>query len=393
MSGVWVRGAGAVSPLGATWRETVVALAAGKSAISPVTAFDAEGFPCAVAAAVARDRDENDGRMSMALAAAREAWGGTRADPERIGVFVGAESGRATLATIVALSRAAGGGDKFDHLSFGARARPLVARFDASTISPAAVASALSAEIGARGPSVTISLACASGAAAIAEGTRAVRRGEIDVALCGGVGADVDPLMLAGFGKLGALSARGISCPFDARRDGFVVGEGAAFVVLSRERGESVAEVTGVGRSLDAWHLTAPDPEGDGAARAMSAALAEAGIDRVDYVQAHGTSTPLNDAVEAKAIRRVLGDRLGKVGAVKGAVGHWVAGAGAIGFLCALEAIENGVMLPTAGLASPDPACDLPHLLVAERAEVKAALVNAFAFGGANASIVLERRA
>jgi 3-oxoacyl-[acyl-carrier-protein] synthase II len=164
-------------------------------------------------------------------------------------------------------------------------------------------------------------------------------------------------------------------------------------VVLARERGDARAAITGVGRSLDAFHLTAPDPEGDGAVRAMTDALTDAGRPAIGYVQAHGTSTQLNDAVEATAIARVLGRDLddARVASVKGAVGHWIAGAGAIGFLCAVEATA-GIMLPTAGLREPDPGCPLPHLTGrAERRAVDAALVNAFAFGGANASAVVAR--
>jgi 3-oxoacyl-[acyl-carrier-protein] synthase II len=402
----FVRGAGAVTPLGADWPASWRALAEGKSAVGPVRGFDVTGFPSRVAAAIddetigwadqALAADARvDRRLGLARKAAREAWAraGVRAAPERTGVFVGAESGRASFATVLALGRAAGGGEAFDHARFGLEARALAAQLDASAVSPAAVAAVLARELGAAGPAVTVSLACSSGAAAIVEGARAVRLGAVDVAICGGVGADVDPLMLAGFGLLGALSARGISCPFDVRRDGFVVGEGAAFVVLSAERGEAKARVAGAARTLDAHHLTAPEPNGDGAFRAMTGALREAGTDRVGYVQAHGTSTPLNDAVEARAIARVLGDRLSeaRVGSVKGALGHWVAGAGALGFLCALLAVEEGVLLPTAGLETADPECPLPHLRgAAERRPVEAALVNAFAFGGANSSLVVR---
>lgn len=394
---VFVRGAGAISPLGGTWPDTRAALADGKSAIAPVASFDATGFPCAAAAAVPRRfMGTEDRRLSLAAIAAQEAWlaAALSPDPRRTGVFVGAESGRAAPATILAMAKAAGGGKAFDHAAFGRNARPLATHVDAAAVSPAAVASALAARIGALGPARTLSLACSSGLAAIIEGMRAIRLGAIDVALCGGVGADVDPLMLAGFGKLGALSARGISCPFDVRRDGFVVGEGAAFIVLAAERGAASAELAGGARSLDAHHLTAPDPDGDGAARAIAGALADAGLVAVDYVQAHGTSTPLNDAIEAMAIRRVLGASLAtaRVASVKGAVGHWVAGAGAIGFLCALDVVERGVCHPTAGLAQPDPSCDMPHVLGrATSADVRAALVNAFAFGGSNASAVIRR--
>jgi 3-oxoacyl-[acyl-carrier-protein] synthase II len=393
----FVRGVGAVSALGLDWPGTAAALARGESAIARVEHFDVEGFPCQVAAAVrGLAEGAEDRRREFALRAAREAWARARlgALPERTGVFIGAESGRASFSTVLALARAAGGGARFDHEAFGQRARELAPRIDAAAVSPAAVASMLAREIGARGPCETLSLACSSGAAAIAEGVRAIRRGEVDVALCGGVGADVDPLMLAGFGLLGALSARGVSCPFDAHRDGFVVGEGAAMVVLSAERGDAVATVAGVGRSLDAWHLTAPDPDGAGAATAMRAALREARIEAVDCVQAHGTSTQLNDEVEAQSLRRVLGARLAEahVSSVKGALGHWIAGAGALGFLCALHALERDEVLPTAGLSQPDPRCELPHVQgTALRKRVGSALVNAFAFGGANTSLVVVR--
>jgi 3-oxoacyl-[acyl-carrier-protein] synthase II len=249
-------------------------------------------------------------------------------------------------------------------------------------------------EFGALGPAETISLACSSSAVAIAEGTRAIRLGVCDVAICGGVGADVDPLMLVGFGRVGALSARGISCPFDVRRDGFVVGEGAAIAVLASERAAATVEVAGEGRTLDAYHLTAPDPEGNGAARSMNAALRAAGFPKVDYVQAHGTSTPLNDAVEALAIRRVLGKDLDRsyVSSIKGALGHWIAGAGALGFICAVQAVTDGTILPTAGLSEPDENCDLPHVMGrAISGSVEVALCNSFAFGGANCSLVVRR--
>jgi 3-oxoacyl-[acyl-carrier-protein] synthase II len=393
---VFVRGAGAVTPLGATWTASREALATGASAVCPIERFDVQGYPSTVAAVVPSVFEGEDRRLGLARRAAMEAWQQAEIDaaPSRIGVFVGAESGRATYETIVALARAAGGGATFDHARFGEEARRYALSVHAATVSPAAVASSLAAAIGAEGPAVTISLACASGAAAIVEATRAIRAGLCDVALAGGVGADVDPFMLVGFGLLGALSARGVSCPFDVRRDGFVVGEGAAMVVLAAERGAASTEVAGAFRTLDAHHLTAPDPTGDGAFRSMRGALGDAGIDRVDYVQAHGTSTPLNDAVEAAAIRRALGDALDDVhvGAVKGALGHWIAGAGAVGFTCGVFAVESGVCLPTAGLLDPDPACALPHVQGrAIRKPVEAALVNAFAFGGANASLVVLR--
>jgi len=397
MRSVFVRGVGVISPLGQTWPETRKALETGATGVAPITSFDVEGYPSRVAACVPWPLDDKqDRRLALAKHAAAEAWkqAALEAPPTRIGVFVGAESGRATYETVFALSRAAGGSAQFNHQLFGQNARPLAAQIHSATVSPAAVASALAGLVGARGPIQTISLACASGAAAIVEATRAIRLGLCDVALTGGVGADVDPFMLVGFGILGALSSRGISCPFDVRRDGFVVGEGAAMIVLSAERGDAAVEVAGVARSLDAHHLTAPDPNGDGATRAMRAALNDARTDTVDYVQAHGTSTPLNDAVEAAALARVLGSNLDQahVGAVKGALGHWIAGAGAVGFVCGYEAVLSGICVPTAGLVEPDRAFSLPHIMGrAIRKNVRGALVNAFAFGGANASIVVSR--
>jgi 3-oxoacyl-[acyl-carrier-protein] synthase II len=398
---VFVRGVGAVTPLGRGWPASAAALATGQSAVAPITGFDVRGFPSTVAAVVpdaviAPAAREPDRRAALLLPAVEEAWlqAGVEAAPERIGVFLGAESGRASFATVVELARAAGGGAVFDARAFGAGARALAPRIDARVVSPAAVTARVAARWGAAGPAVTVSLACASGSAAIAEGARAIRIGRCDVAICGGVGADVDPLMLAGFGKLGALSVRGRSCPFDTRRDGFVVGEGAGAVILSATQASALVELAGEGRSLDAHHLTAPDPEGRGAERAMRSALTAAGESRVEYVQAHGTSTPRNDAVEAEALVRVLGGALAdaRVSSVKGALGHAVAGAGALGFLCAHLALTQGILLPTAGLELPDADCPLPHVqggAVARR--VTTAMVNAFAFGGANTSLVLRR--
>jgi 3-oxoacyl-[acyl-carrier-protein] synthase II len=399
---VFVRGVGAYTPLGTSWPAAVKRLATGETAIREITAFDASGFPCRVAAAIDHGFPDEDRRRPYARIAAREAWEMARVEVTgaRFGVFLGAESGRCRWTTALELARAGGGANgAFDHARFGRDGAALAHRIDASVISPAAVAAALAVEYGAAGPVETVSLACASGSAAIVEAARAIRLGDCDVALCGGVGADVDPLMLAGFGLLGILSARGISCPFDAHRDGFVIGEGAAMLVLAAERGDATVELAGIGRSLDGYHLTAPEPDGDGAARAMMAALRDAtntGAAEIGYVQAHGTSTPLNDRIEVAAIRRALGTAVDRahVSSSKGALGHWVAGAGALGALYAWEAVHAGTVLPTAGLTHPDPACDVAHVIGRALAkDVHAALANAFAFGGANSCLVLRRAA
>lgn len=395
---VYVRGVGAFTPLAPTWPATVAQLADGACAIREITTFDATGFPSRHAAFIAEPFLEEDRRLPYARAAAREAWSRARIDvsPARLGVFIGAESGRGRWQTVLGLARAARGpSGAFDHAQFARDARPYADRIDASVLSPSAVAVALADELGARGPVETVSLACASGSAAIVEAARAIRLGEIDAAICGGIGADADPLMLAGFGLLGILSPRGISCPFDAHRDGFIVGEGAAMLVLAADRGDATVEIAGLGRSLDAHHLTAPDPEGDGAARAMTAALRDAHLDptSIGYVQAHGTSTPLNDRIEVAAIRAVLGAAADRafVSSSKGALGHWVAGAGALGALYAYHAVSSQEVLPTAGLTSPDPACNVPHVIGrATRTPIEAVLANSFAFGGANSCLVMR---
>jgi 3-oxoacyl-[acyl-carrier-protein] synthase II len=409
---VYVHAVGACTPFGG-WTQTAAALAEGTTAIRPIDTFDATGFPCTAAAAMpgpASDPDAaiEDRRLLYARRALHDAYGATDAAhlafaacaPDRIGVFIGAESGRGRFETVLGLSRAArSASGAFDHERFGREARAFAARIDASVISPASVAAALALDVGATGPIETISLACASGGAAIVEAVRAIRLGEVDAALCGGVGADVDPLMVAGFGLLGILSPRGVSCPFDVERDGFIVGEGAAMLVLSAQPpapGDPVVEIAGIARSLDAYRITAPEPDGDGAARAMAAALRDAGETAVDYVQAHGTSTPLNDRIEVAAIKRVLGGDVSRahVSSAKGALGHWVAGAGAVGALYAWEAVTHGRILPSAGLRNPDPVCDVNHVIGSAFAkDVRVALANSFAFGGANACLVLRRPA
>ena len=378
---VYVAATGAVTPLGLTWDESFEKLTTGATAIQPFEDSGVRGF----AASIDHSWSDPERRLSLV----RMVLGQLSIPVDNAGVFLGAESGRAELAVIKRLAAAAGGGAVFDHASFGQAARPLAEQVDASIVSPSAVSIWVASQIGATGPVETVSLACASGLAAIAEAVRAIRLGEIDTAVCGGVGADVDPLMIAGFGKLGALSERGVSCPIDVRRDGFVVGEGAALVVLTTQ--PHAIEVTGIGRSLDAHHLTAPDPTGGGAFRAMQAALTDANVDSVSYVQAHGTSTPLNDVVEARAIRRVLHGRPA-VSSVKGALGHWIAGAGAIGFVTACETLRRGIAVPTAGLARVDPECDVDHIVGdARHADYDSALINSFAFGGANCSVVVRR--
>jgi 3-oxoacyl-[acyl-carrier-protein] synthase II len=336
--------------------------------------------------------DALDRRVALMVAAVSRALVGIGSlGDRRVGVFIGAESGLARFHHALDLSRAAGGGEAFDHDAFASAGPELLGSVEQAQTSPSAPTWAVAAALGATGPIETISLACASSSVAVAHARRALLQGECDVAVCGGVGADVDALMLAAFARLGALSEHGVSRPFDAHRDGFVLGEGAAAIVLSGERGDARAEIAGAGMTLDAHHLTAPEPTGAGAVRAMTAALNEAGVDAVDYVQAHGTSTPAGDAIEAAAIARLFGEDT-PVASVKGALGHWIAGAGALGIACAHEAVVSGRLLPTAGLERVDEECALDHVVGRARmADARVALSNAFGFGGANCSVVVRR--
>jgi 3-oxoacyl-(acyl-carrier-protein) synthase len=273
---------GVASPWGG-WRATEARLLDGDTAIAPVTRFDVSGYPCAHAAVGPHGLWADDPRAALALAALDDAGGraglGAAA---RIGVFWGSESGLARFRCAFELVDAVGRGPEYDDAALRdvePDRLPGVAR---ALTSPASPAIALAQVLGATGPVLTISHACAAGASAIAEGLRAIRQGRCDVAVCGGVGADVDPLVLSGFGRLGVLSERGRCTPFDAGRDGFVLGEGAALVVLSAARGDATIELRGAGRTLDGGSLTAPDREGDGAARAIRAALRDGTLEATD---------------------------------------------------------------------------------------------------------------
>lgn len=388
MRSAWIRGVGVVSSLGDDWPTTARALAAGRCGIAPIERFDTTGMPCRVASVVPLEGDGVEGvgdrRCTLAVHAATEAWSRAALDvpAQRVGVFVGAESGLTRFAAAFEMSRRT----------------PEAARAwtDPSRTSASAVAWAVARHVGALGPCRTVALACASSGAAMLEALRALRAGACDAAICVGAGADVDPLKIAAFGRLGALSQRDRSSPFDTSRDGFVLGEGAAALVLSIDRGDATVELAGGARTFDGKSIVAPDPDSDGARRAIAEALADAGVDRIGYVAAHGTSTPVGDAAEARALRAVLGDDLGgaRVGAVKGALGHWAAGAGALGAVCAWHAIANDELLPTIKFDRIADDCTLPLVLgTAERTRVDTALACSFGFGGANACLVMRRAA
>ncbi len=261
---------------------------------------------------------------------------------------------------------------------------------------------------GAKGPNSNTVTACASGTTAIGEAAEAIRRGDAKVMIAGGAEASITPSGVAGFASMKALSTRNdepqrASRPFDKDRDGFVIGEGSGVVILedlehAKARGANIiAEVAGYGATADAYHITAPSPDGDGATRVMAMAVRKSGINKeeVGYINAHGTSTPLNDELETKAIKRVFGDHAHElaISSTKSMTGHLLGAAGGVEALITALAINKGVIPPTINLDNPDPACDLdyvPHT-ARENVEIKAALSNSFGFGGQNASLLLKK--
>jgi 3-oxoacyl-[acyl-carrier-protein] synthase II len=388
-----VSGLGVVSPYGAGTKSFWAGLSGGQCAIRPVTRIETEGFRCRIAAevpaetvaslGVSRRRSRAD---RIALAAAREALADAGVDARE----------RADTALIVG---AVGGGMLegeewyWEEIRTG-QLSPRVAAL--RSIRPSSHAETLGWRLGLGGPKETVVMACASGAAAIALGADLVRAGAAPLALVGGVDA-LTRICFMGFNALKLLDPDPCR-PFDRNRRGMSIGEAAAFLVLegsdrARARGaRRHAELLGSGMTTDAYHVTSPDPEGDGMVRAMTLALEAAAVpaSEVGYVNAHGTGTPQNDRIEALAIRRVFGDagRL-RVSASKSLIGHTMAAAGSIEAVATILAIQHGLIPPTAHLDDPDPEVAFDCVpRVARTAEVGVALSNSFGFGGQNVSLV-----
>lgn len=399
----WITGAGAISPLGTGMAAHQAALAGGRGGIGALTAFPAEGFPIACAGEV-RDpalpagaaRPEAMARCALAEALASAGLEATAPQPRRALSFA---IGKPTLE----LTRlAALCGDRTDPQALAA-AHPELERERAHWDMPA-VLDRLAARAGAAGPRYACYTACASGNDALGLGLRLIERGVADVVIAGGTDAQVHPLSLLEFELLSALShgpAASACRPFDRDRTGFVVGEGAAVVVLeseahARRRGATPrAVLAGYGSSMDAYGLTKCHPQGRGAAQAMRAALADARLpaEAVDYINAHGTATLLNDQAEAAAIQQIWGaaaDRL-PVSSTKAMTGHLLTAASALEAVLTLIALEAQLLPPNLNYTSPDPDCRL-HIVTEPRpARVRAAMSNGFGFGGQNASILLTR--
>jgi 3-oxoacyl-[acyl-carrier-protein] synthase II len=390
MDGIVVTGRGIVSSVANGADEFFDALLGMRSGITddgvaPCAEFEAETVM------TAKEARRNDRFTQLAVGAADEAAAeaGLMGDvePSRVGVIVG--TGVGGLTTLQKECQV--------WLEEGDRA---VSPLFVPMMMPNAAAGQVAMRLGAHGPGFSVASACATGAHAIGEAKRMIERNEVDVVIAGGTEAALVGLCLAAFRRMGALSREGVSRPFDVNRDGFVMGEGAAVLVLEREahataRGAKIlGRVTGYGASNDAFHITQPEENGRGAIEAMKAALRDADLSPSDvgYVNAHGTSTPFNDRIEAQAIRQVLGEDGPPVSSCKGAIGHTLGAAGAIEALACVEALRRGALPPTLGLEEVDPECEADHVAGAPREapDLKVALSNSFGFGGQNATLVLQ---
>jgi 3-oxoacyl-[acyl-carrier-protein] synthase II len=390
MDGIVITGRGVVSPVATgveAFFDALLGMEGGISdeGVAPCAEFDPE----VVMTPKEARRMDRFAQLAVAAAdqAADEAGLLGEVDPARVGVIVG--TGVGGLTTLQAECKT--------WLEEGDRA---VSPLFVPMMMPNAAAGQIAMRRGLHGPGFSIASACSTGAHSIGEAARLIARGEADVMISGGTEAALVGLCLAAFKRMGALSRVGESRPFDTRRDGFVMGEGSAVLVLEREeharaRGAQIyARVTGYGASNDAFHITQPETNGRGAVEAMTAALRDADLapEDVGYVNAHGTSTPINDRVETLALRQVLGEDGPPVSSCKGAVGHTLGAAGAIEALACVEALRRGALPPTLGLEDIDPECAADHIAGAPREapDLKVALSNSFAFGGQNATLVLQ---
>jgi 3-oxoacyl-[acyl-carrier-protein] synthase II len=407
---VVVTGLGAITPVGNDVASTWCALLDGKSGAGPITKFDSSGFAVRFACEVKdfdpllyMDRKEakradlfTQYAVGAAVQAMRDAGleDGTAYDPDRTGVIVG--SGIGGLKTF-----------EEQHDVYRDRGPGKISPFFIPMFISDIAAGIVSMQFNARGPNYATVSACATSAHAIGDAFRTIQYGDADVMITGGAEATVTPMAIGGFANMRALSERNdemesASRPFDATRDGFVMGEGSAVIILEElqhalARGARIyAEVAGYGATGDAYHLTAPAPDGEGAQRAMKRAMADAGLtpDMVQYINAHGTSTPANDLNETRAIKCVFGEaaRGVNVSSTKSCTGHMLGAAGAVEFVACTLAVLEGKIPPTINYRTPDPECDLDYTpnTPVER-EVHAALSNSFGFGGHNVTLAIKR--
>jgi 3-oxoacyl-[acyl-carrier-protein] synthase II len=406
---VVVTGVGLVCALGIGTEESWKNLLAGVSGIACITSFDTTGFDCRIAGEVKnfdpfqwieKKELKKMGRfIQIALAGADFAvrmanWKQEQSDLDEVGVYV---------------SSGIGGFDIIE------REHGKLLNGGPNKISPFFIPSAIvnlasghiSIRYGARGPNSATATACSASAHAIGDSFKIIERGAAEVMICGGTEATVTPMGIGGFASMKALSTRndnpaGASRPFDAQRDGFVVGEGAGILILEslehaqKRDAQILAEIVGYGMSGDAYHITQPAENGDGAFRVIRAALKDAKLspDDIGYVNAHGTSTPIGDALETMALKRVFGDRAKQVpvSSTKSMTGHLLGGAGGLEAGISVLALRDQILPPTINQETPDPACDLDYVPnKARKASVEYALSNSFGFGGTNAALIFKR--
>ncbi len=406
---VVITGLGAITPLGNDMKRTWNALVSGRSGVAGITKFDATAFPSRIAGEVkgfdplrfmsAKEAHKTDPFIQYALAAALMAMAdaGLSLTPHSsrlTGVLVG--SGRGGVMT-----------SERNLIAFLHKGPRAVSPFFTPMSLVNMASGYIALKLGARGPCLDVSTACATGTHAVGEAMKIIQRGDADVMIAGGSEAALTPLILAGFCQAKALSQRNAepakaSRPFDRDRDGFVLAEGAGVLVLeelshAEKRGaEILAEVAGYGLSSDAFHYTRPDPEGEGPGRAMALSLADAGMKpgEIGYVNAHGTSTPSNDRIETLAIRKVFGAHAKKlaVSSVKSMLGHMLGAAGAVEAAVTALSLHEGIIPPTINQKNPDPACDLDYVPnKAREQDISAALSNSLGFGGINAALTMKK--
>ncbi len=406
---VVITGIGCVSPLGNTMPETWSAMLAGKSGVGPITLFDASQHKTKIAAEVKgfdaaalfgnREARKLDRFAQFAMAATLEAVSQAKlsvddSNRNRIGVLIG--SGIGGIITLI---------EQYEVMR--ERGPDRISPFLVPMMISDSAAGNIAIKLGVRGPNMAVVTACASGSNAIGEAAEMIRRGAADVMLAGAAEASIMPLAMGGMNVMGALSTRNdnpqrASRPFDANRDGFVMGEGAAVLVLeelnfARARGAAIlCELTGYGTTDDAYHISAPAENGAGAALSMQFALEDAGLQAadIDYINAHGTSTPLNDKSETAAIKTVFGDAAYKVAisSTKSMTGHLLGASGALEAAVCVQVFQDNILPATINYETPDPACDLDYVPNHPRpAAPRHIMSNSFGFGGHNATLVFSR--
>ncbi|MDH4161256.1 MAG: beta-ketoacyl-ACP synthase II [Nitrospirota bacterium] len=406
---VVVTGVGMITPVGLDTESSWQGIAAGRSGIGPITQFDDKDIPTQIAGEVKgfdaakyiepKEIKKMDRFIHLAIAASQMAMEDSKLiispeNADRIGVMVGAGMGG-----LPAIERV------YD--AYREKGYRRITPFFIPMVIVNEVAGHISMRVGAKGPNISVVTACATGTHSIGDAFKWIQRGEIDAMIAGGTEATICPLAVGGFNAMKALSTRNseperASRPFDSQRDGFVMGEGSGIVILeelefAKKRGARIyAEIIGYGASGDAYHITSPAPNGEGAARCMAMAIKDAGVapSEVGYINAHGTSTKYGDELETMAIKSVFGEHARKVpvSSTKSMTGHLLGAAGGVEAVISLLAMEHGILPPTINLENPDPECDLDYVPnTARKQEFDVAMSNSFGFGGTNATVIFKK--